>query len=292
MRHRLALLGLCAAGALACGRGAGNQNAAEVDGHPIPVAVLRRAVELRLAAEPGTTLEDAAGQELERLVDERLVLNRAEALGIEVSDADVDARIRQIHGADFQAPDPGYRTQVQRELRAERATLAELAGGLEVSDAELEQRFASRRDQYDQPEQIRIRQIVVEDAAKARALRERLAAGAPFEALARESSVGPEASKGGQLPPFGRGELPEVFDRAFDLAPGQISEVIESPHGYHIFVLEERLPPRPADLASVREELAGELRRERLETLRRTWLGELRSQARIQVDDRLLEDLR
>ena len=91
------------------------------------------------------------------------------------------------------------------------------------------------------------------------------------------------------LPPFARGELPEVFDQAFALEVGKVSAVMESPHGYHNFLVVERLPPQVPELAEVREELVVLLAHERLEELRPQWLRDLRRQAEITVNERLLE---
>jgi len=86
--------------------------------------------------------------------------------------------------------------------------------------------------------------------------------------------------------------MPEVFDRAFDLQKGQVSDVIESPHGYHIFFVVERFPPQSPELADVREELMADLAREKLTELRPQWLRDLRRAADIRVKERLLETLK
>jgi parvulin-like peptidyl-prolyl isomerase len=288
---RAALLGALAALSLACAERQGTATAADVDGHAIPLETLRRAVDARLDAEPGAKLEEVAGEELERLIDEQVVLNRAEALSLQISPAEVENRILLVHGEGF-AADPAYQAQVRREMLLERTALTELVGALQVSPQELLDYFERNRAGYAHPERVQIRQIVVADAQRARELHAKLRAGADFSALARENSLGPEARNGGLLPAFAAGELPEVFDRAFQLKPGQTSEVIESPHGYHIFLLVDKIPAQEAEFQTVREELLGRLRRQRLTELRPAWTRELRRKAKIAVNERLLEDLR
>jgi parvulin-like peptidyl-prolyl isomerase len=285
---RVTLLAL----ALACGPVGSDQPVATVDGSSIPLGALRASVEARLSEASERPREEIVSEELNRLVSEEIVLNRARALGLEVSDADVERRVRHLHGDHFADSDAVYRERLRREMLLERVALVELGGKLAVPENALVLYFEEHRSEFDEPERVEIRQIVVEERARADALRAKLAEGADFAQLASESSVGPEAGEGGWLPPFARGELPEPFDRAFELAPGEISPVIESPYGFHVFRLEARHPAREAEYADVRERIELELSRERLENLRRDWLRELRRSADIQVDEQLLEGLK
>ena len=139
---------------------------------------------------------------------------------------------------------------------------------------------------------MEIRQIVAEDESTAQSLRQQLVDGADFPALAAEHSLAPEAGDGGLLPPFAQGELPEVFDRAFRLRPRELSEVIESPYGFHIFRLESRFAQHEPEFREVRDEIALELQQQRLKELRRDWLRELRRRAEVKVNEPLLDELR
>jgi parvulin-like peptidyl-prolyl isomerase len=284
---------LLVASALACGLDEGStRGIVEVDGQVVPLSALRRLVENRIEADPGASRSEVARRELDRLIDEQVALNRAVALGIAVNDSEISDRIRLVHGEDFgQANDVEYRERVRRQMLVDRAALRDLVGQVQLPETTLVSHFERNRERYRSPERIHIRQIVVEEAEKARNLREQLAKGADFASLAREHSQGPEASKGGLLPPFARGELPEAFDRAFELEPGQVSDVIESPHGFHIFSLVEVLPPSEPEYSELREAVRVELAQERLDQLRLGWLADLRRSAKIKVNDHLLETL-
>jgi parvulin-like peptidyl-prolyl isomerase len=284
-----AVLSLALGLALAtCGPAARDERVAEVDGQAVPMAELRREVEVRLENDPSALLADVLTEELDRLVDRAVALNRANQLGIQVSDGEVTERLQLIHGADF-AGDAGYREGVRSEMRLERALVEDLAPKLVAPESALADSFERHRDQYRRPERILVRQIVVEEEGRAQKLRQQLEGGASFEALAITHSLAPEGKEGGLLPPFARGELPEVFDRTFELQAGQLSAVIESPHGYHIFLVVERLAPQEPELAEVRDELMVQLAHERLQELRPQWLRDLRRQAEITVNERLLE---
>ena len=77
-----------------------------------------------------------------------------------------------------------------------------------------------------------------EDArAQAEEARARLTAGEPVSVVAASLSDGPTGIRGGDLGWFQRGQMVPAFDEAaFNLDPGGISEIVESPLGYHIIV--------------------------------------------------------
>ena len=61
-----------------------------------------------------------------------------------------------------------------------------------------------------------------------------------FADLVRRFSNAPEARQGGLLPPYGRGDLPAVFDQAFSLELGALSQPLRSEHGWHLLRLERK----------------------------------------------------
>jgi len=283
------LLGL----ALACGGGSSDSAwVADVDGVKVPAAELRRLIDRRVENAPDANRDDIVTEELNRLVSEQVVLNHAAKAGITVTDAEVSARLRALHGEEWRDDDPTYRESVRREMVTDRAALLELAPRARVPKSELKAWYDEHRGDYAKPERAQVRQIVVEERTKAEELHARLEQGADFAALARANSLAPEAPAGGELPPFALGELPEAFDRAFELEPGRISSVIESPYGFHIFLLERKIPATTPTFEELSEKLAAELGQRHLEELRREWLRSLRKSAEIQLNNRLLETLR
>ena len=79
-----------------------------------------------------------------------------------------------------------------------------------------------------------------EARARSEALSLRAAAGESFEALVRRESECPSGREGGVVGRFTRGELPPLLDVAlFSLAPGQVSEPVESAFGFHLLKRED-----------------------------------------------------
>lgn len=66
-------------------------------------------------------------------------------------------------------------------------------------------------------------------------LQKKLAEGASFEDLARDFSECPSGKDGGNLGEFGKGMMVPSFEKAaFQLLPGQVSEVVRTQFGFHL----------------------------------------------------------
>jgi hypothetical protein len=93
---------------------------------------------------------------------------------------------------------------------------------------------------------------------EARDLRAQLVAGDNFAKVAEEKSEDPGSAKqGGDLGFFSRGQMVAPFDEAaFALEVGEISDVVETPFGYHIIKLEERRGPTLAEIEDTFREQA------------------------------------
>lgn len=74
-----------------------------------------------------------------------------------------------------------------------------------------------------------------------------------FSDAARKHSQAPSASKGGEIPPFGHGELFFLFEHnAAELEPGGISPIFRGPNGFYMVQLIEVLEPETASLSNPR----------------------------------------
>ena len=137
---------------------------------------------------------------------------------------------------------------------------------------------------------IKVSQIV--SAAEARRkmveLKSRLDNGAAkFEDLARLYSNDGSASKGGELGWIYPGDTVPEFERAMNaLKPGEVSQPVESPFGYHLIEVLER---KTEELSRDRQRLAARqaLREQKLEEAYEDWLRQLRDRAYVEyrLDD-------
>lgn len=105
---------------------------------------------------------------------------------------------------------------------------------------------------------------------------------AKFEDLARLYSNDLSASKGGDLGWIYPGDTVPEFERAMDaLQPGQVSEPVESPFGFHLIQVLER---KREDVSQERQRLIARqaIRERKLEEATQDWLRQLRDRAYVE----------
>lgn len=132
---------------------------------------------------------------------------------------------------------------------------------------------------------IKTNEVVSENDAKRRLadLRERIVNGADFAEMARAQSEDSTATKGGDLDWIYRGDTVPDFERAMDeLKPGQISQPVKSPFGYHLIQVIDR---RVADVSTERRRLQARqaLRERRADEAYQDWLRQLRDRTYVEL---------
>jgi peptidyl-prolyl cis-trans isomerase C len=83
--------------------------------------------------------------------------------------------------------------------------------------------------------QIQASHILVPDLHTASQLKQKITEGTDFSEVARAHSTCPSRARGGDLGPFGRGQMVKPFeDAAFGLAVGALSEPVQTQFGWHL----------------------------------------------------------
>jgi len=174
-------------------------------------------------------------------------------------------------------------TAPEEEQRAVVRLLAEAVPPPDVTEAEIAAYFETHAADFRVPETVTLRQILVGTLNEARDLKRRLLRDPrSFETLAGGRSTGPEASAGGLMGTFERGQLPsELEEAAFTLDPGQTSQPIETSLGYHVLRVDSRQPARELSLEEARGWIRERLTRERADAAVRAFVAGLLSRARV-----------
>jgi peptidyl-prolyl cis-trans isomerase D len=182
-----------------------------------------------------------------------------------VTDQDVAAHF-ESHKNDFKIPE-------KRKIRYLLIDTDALRAKVIVPPADVERAYNDNIEQYSTPEQVRASHILLktegkDDAAvkaKAEDILKQARAGADFGELAKKYSEDEGSAKnGGDLDYFTRGKMvPEFESVAFMLQPGQISDLVKSPFGYHIIKVTDKKAGTRRTLADMRQQLTDQLAFER-----------------------------
>jgi peptidyl-prolyl cis-trans isomerase D len=162
-----------------------------------------------------------------------------------------------------------------------------LRAQMEIPDEELRAYYDEHPDEFAREEQVRARHILlrtgadrsIEEArAQAEAIKQRIAGGEDFAAVAREVSDDPgSAAQGGDLGYFGRGRMtPEFEQAAFGAQTGELVGPAESPFGVHLIEVTDRRAGGTVPFAEARESVRARLASERLDAKAAELAQELR----------------
>ena len=244
---------------------------------------------------------------LKGMIQSRLMMQKAEELGI---GANADVQVSAY--LDYMRKEAGIPNMevFDQVLRRQGSSLGQLRrmskqkyigetliyqlvySRLTVMTQEIEEFYEANIKRFTEPDEVELAEILFltegKDKATVRSKAEKilsqLKAGTPFEELARESSEGPSASKGGAIGIFKRGSMSEEMEAvAFSLKAEAFSEIVEAEYGYQIIKVLSLKPARKKTLEEVRDEIQNEVHHEKGQPQVQKFLEELRRESYIYV---------
>ncbi len=233
---------------------------------------------------------------LRGMIEEKILLQRAKELSLIVSDEEVRKEIEGIkkdytgdafhktmalENVDYDQ----WRARLGRRLLLEKLMRREVYDKVSVADEEARRAYEAYRKHYVPEKRVHLAQIIVRDRKKAETASQRLKKGDDFGKVARALSIGPEASRGGDLGFIGPGVMPESVDKVvFSLPAGKVSPVVLSPYGYHVFKILEKEEGTAKRFSELRDGIISDLKRQKGEVLYRQWMEGLRLRAVIKIN--------
>lgn len=246
---------------------------------------------------------------LDDLIAYRLLLQESRTRKIAVPDAEVTAQFESVRSgfpteqafasmlAQQQLTPEQMRLEMRNELTINRLLEAEIAPKIAVDEPEIAAFYKDNPSEFQLPPSVRASHILIAApkeagvAARAAALEKsagllkRARAGEDFAALAKEFSQDPgSAVNGGDLGLLQPGMTVGPFETAaFALAPGAISDVVETEFGYHIIKVVEKQASRSVTLDEARESIKQHLEQLSRQEHARSFVKGLRSKGAVNV---------
>ena len=262
---------------------------ASVNGEPIPASryadylALRQfelgrqlaeaspTADTRDPSHPQAQLAALAISAVTELTNVLLMRAEAEALGVQVDDADIDRALDEfIRGPGTTADDFDFETafdEVREQTQLDTGAIRDFIADRALADA-IADRLAADLDPA--PAQIRAAQIVVPTEEAAETVVARLDAWQPFALVAQQVSTdAASAADGGDLGWLPRGLMPIAWDEvAFALRPGAHGKPVSTAQGWHVILVHEQSESRQLD---------SETAERRRQATYENWLQALRS---------------
>jgi len=195
-------------------------------------------------------------------------------------------------GTTFEA----YKKDMRDSMVRMRLLRREVRSKITVSDEEIGEYYSLHRDEYEGKDAVRLKHILLlfpknmdsntkeKLQANAMDILKKLKAGGSFDQLASQFSQGPAASSGGDVGFVEKGTmLPEVEKVAYSLDKDSISNLIESPVGFHIIKVIDRRGAGVKPIETVREEIKSRLEDEKIEKKFDSWVSELRAKSLVEI---------
>jgi len=152
--------------------------------------------------------------------------------------------------------------------------------------AEIQKYYEDNKSLYKRKERIYLRQVILDELSKAQSVREELRR-KDFVELAKKYSVAPEAKAGGLVGWVEKGSV-DIFDKAFALPVGGMSQVLESSYGFHIFKVERKTGPGFATVEEVKDQIVQTLIGKKEQAEFANWLDKQIRSSRVLRDNELL----
>jgi len=160
---------------------------------------------------------------------------------------------------------------------------------IKVSAKELKQYYDKNQEEFNEKESVHARHILVKTEDEAKKIVSQLkslkgsALKAKFIELAQKTSIGPSASKGGDLGYFSKGQMVPAFnDKVFSMKVGTITKKpVKTQFGYHIIYLEEKRSASVRTFTEVKSFIEQRLRMEKFKDHMKTVMKNLQKKAKI-----------
>lgn len=233
-------------------------------------------------------LNKLQGVALERLIEDKLILEEAKKQKIEVPHQVIEERLSEMKSRfdnelDFQdelvrqgITLADLKRKITEQLMMSEAVEFNVKRGITVSPVEITVYYQAYQDEFKEPESVKVDSIFCESQDKAKGAFSRLRKGQDFKDVERQMSIGSSLGK------VHRGELlKEIEDAIFSLEENELSNIIKTKTGFYIFKLIKKIPGQHLPLSKVEAKIEEYLRSQKMDRRFKEWVEKLKEDAYI-----------
>jgi peptidyl-prolyl cis-trans isomerase SurA len=195
-----------------------------------------------------------------------------------------------------------FKLNLRNQIITQQVIGREVGQRMSIPKEEIQKFYDDHKSEMEQPEQIRLSEILVStekkgDAdttddsqrlaaaeAKAQGLLAQIRKGSSFEDVAKKNSEGPTAAQGGDLGGFKRGTLAkELEDKTFSMKAGEVSDIVRTRQGFVILKVTEHHDAGVPALSEIEGRIQDAIYMRKLQPALRAYLQKLREEAYIDI---------
>jgi peptidyl-prolyl cis-trans isomerase SurA len=263
----------------------------------------------KMNVNPMPTKEKVMFEELQRMVENRLLIDAGKDLGLKVDKASVaqaideikrnnnlnDEELERMLESEAKTMEE-YKNNIRNQILISRVMGYEVRKRATVNNEEVDRYYRENQKEFWVDGKLKLRHILFlmdqnllesERQLKgqmARQALQKIRAGGDFNTVAKEFSEDLTANTGGDLGEIERGKMvPEFEKAAFRLKEGEVSGLVETPYGLHIIKVDKIIPGRTLPLAEVKKQIENKLQEAKYQSEAKAYLQELRDKAFVQI---------
>lgn len=260
----------------------------------------RLALEMEIPERPGRDVFRAL---LNRIVDMHLILEYGREKGIEVSQEELETKVKEIR-RDY--PQKAFqeifleryididewKEALRRQILVRKILKRVSEGITPIPVQDIKAYFDTHQDEFRTPPMIKFRHIILGSKAEAEEMRNLLKRGADMGELARKHSSSSSLQTANEAVWIPEGAMEKtIADAIFSLPVGETSRVVETSYGFHIFEVLDKRPGGHKSLPEAMSEIESKLYYEKESAFCREWLKGLRNRFPVRMNEDIIKTM-
>ncbi len=246
-------------------------------------------------------LSQAKEDLLKKMIEDKLLLQEAEEIGLAVSDEEVAQRLDYIK-RDFSSEEDfiekleksnmdieDLKQRYKEQILIDKLINVKVKSKVKVTPKEVTEYYNEHKEDFKKKPEVEVRQIFIpkedeEALEKIKMIKSLLNGENQFKDVASKFSQGPNADEGGLIGLVSKGALiPEIDGVVFNLDAGEISDIVTTSLGYHIFKVDRKLSSSDSDPMEVRGKVRNIIFKNKAHLAFQEYLDNLRKKSYVSI---------